>query len=124
MLPNLVVITFLENYVYFVNTLDTIGNQWEIFVYRLNLPETSFYQNEGAEWRILVPGCVDFLGRMWTARLSSCLCVRLGGSRAADPPFAWERGKGEPSDPPSDPPQRRPTPATHPRSYRHVAGVR
>ena len=88
----------------------------------------AFYQNEGAEWRILVPGCVDFLGRMWTARLSACLSVclsvRLGGSRAADPPFAWERGKGEPSDPPSDPPQRRPTPATHPRSYRHVAGVR
>ena len=59
--------------------------------------------------------------------LSVCLCVRLGGSRAADPPFAWERGKGEPSDPPSDPPQRpspRPTPATHPRSYRHLAGVR
>ena len=56
--------------------------------------------------------------------LLACLLVRLGGSRAADPPFAWERGKGEPSDPPSDPPQRRPTPATHPRSYRHVAGVR
>ena len=41
-----------------------------------------------------------------------CLSVRLGGSLAADPPFAWERSKWEPSDPPwrptpSDPPQRR-----------------
>ena len=36
-----------------------------------------------------------------------CLCrVRSGGSLAADPPFAWERRKGEPSDPPRDPPQR------------------
>ena len=34
MLPNLAVITFLENYVYFVNTLDTIESQWEIFVFR------------------------------------------------------------------------------------------
>ena len=46
MLPNLVVITLLENYVYFVHTLDQIGNQWEIFVYRLNLPVTSFYNND------------------------------------------------------------------------------
>ena len=46
MLPNLVVITLLENYVYFVNTLANIGNQWEIFVYRLNLLETSFYNND------------------------------------------------------------------------------
>ena len=74
--------------------------------------------------------------------VSVCMCVlSAGGSLAADPPFAWERRKGEPSDPPaathpSDPPRRptlvtqpsdspqRPTPATHPRSYRHLAGVR
>ena len=37
-LPNLVVITLLENYDYFVHTLDTIGNQWEIFVYRFDIP--------------------------------------------------------------------------------------
>ena len=45
-LPNLVVITFLENYACFVNTLDTIGNQWEIFVYRFDLPVTSLYNND------------------------------------------------------------------------------
>ena len=45
-LPNLVVITLLENYDYFVHTLDTIGNQWEIFVYRFDLPVTSLYNND------------------------------------------------------------------------------
>ena len=48
-LPNLVVITLLENYDYFVHTLDTIGNQWEIFVYRFDLPVTSLYNNDICE---------------------------------------------------------------------------
>ena len=49
MLPNLVVITLLENYDYFVHTLDAIGNQWEIFVYRFDLPVTSLYNNDMCE---------------------------------------------------------------------------
>ena len=48
-LPNLVVITLLENYDYFVHTLDTIENQWEIFVYRFDLPVTSLYNNDICE---------------------------------------------------------------------------
>ena len=48
-LPNLVVITLLENYDYFVHTLDTIGNQWEIFVYRFDLSVTSLYNNDICE---------------------------------------------------------------------------
>ncbi len=48
-LPNLVVITLLENYAYLVDTLDTIGNQWEIFVYRFDLPVTSLYNNDICE---------------------------------------------------------------------------
>ena len=48
-LPNLVAITLLENYDYFVHTLDTIGNQWEIFVYRFDLPVTSLYNNDICE---------------------------------------------------------------------------
>ena len=48
-LPNLVVITLLENYDYFVHTLGTIGNQWEIFVYRFDLPVTSLYNNDICE---------------------------------------------------------------------------
>ena len=119
MLPNLVVITLLENYAYFMNTLDKIGNQWEIFVYRLNLLETSFYnsdicQNEGAEWRILVPGCVDFLGRMWTARLLVFLSVFLSAWVGRGPPTHPLLGKGgkasqathPASHPSGDPPQR------------------
>ena len=41
--------TLLENYDYFVHTLDTIGNQWEIFVYRFDLPVTSLYSNDICE---------------------------------------------------------------------------
>ena len=66
-------------------------------------------------------GVCESLGTMgkwiplgWRVCLSvSCVVVvRLGGSRATDPPFAWERRKGEPSDPPRDPPRdppQRPT---------------
>ena len=80
------------------------------------------YQNEGAEWRILVPGCVDFLGRMWTARLFvSCPPGWVAGRR---PTLCL--GKGERR---AKRPTQRPTPATHPsdpppRSYRPLAGVR
>ena len=48
-LSNFVVITLLENYDYFVHTLDTIGNQWEIFVYRFYLPAASLFYNDICE---------------------------------------------------------------------------
>ena len=74
------------------------------------------YQNEGAEWRILVPGCVDFLGRMWTARLLVCLCVCLSAWVGRGPPTHPLLGKGgkasqatHPATHPSGDPPQRPT---------------
>ena len=45
-----------------------------------------------------------FWGSWFEISLSVCLLSVPGGSRAADPPFTWERRKGRLSDPP---------PATH-----------
>ena len=86
--------------------------------FNIDLYFYSFYQNEGAEWRILVPGCVDFLGRMWTARLSACLSVCLSAWVGRGPPTHPLLGKGgkasqathpathSATHPSGDPPQR------------------
>ena len=69
-LPNLVVITLLENYDYFVHTLDTIGNQWEIFVYRFDLPVTSFYNNDICEKFMISMNFGD-----WIHRITHCSMI-------------------------------------------------
>ena len=66
----------------------------------------------------------------WGAASVSCLLVCLSaclfrvGRWPPTHPLLGKGGKASQATHPSDPPQRRPTPATHPRSYRHVAGVR
>ena len=99
-----------------------------------NLYEKKQTSERGCRVAYLTPGRVGSggAGLAFLCCLLSVCCVFRVGRRPPTHPLLGKGRKASqathpathPSDPPSDPPQRRPTPATHPRSYRHVAGVR
>ena len=77
-LSNFVVITLLENYDYFVHTLDTIGNQWEIFVYRFYLPAVSLFYNDICEIFMISMNFEDWIHLITHCSMIWWFIVHLG----------------------------------------------